>query len=128
MDHGAVSADGSRDLLLRIGPAGFARALREQRNVAMTDTTFRDAYQSPPAKHVRTKDLVAVAGHVARLTPQPWWVEAWGGATFDVALRSCRRIREPLAASRAAMPNLCLLPPAVCADHCTGSGYGRLVM
>ena len=53
----------------------------------MTETTFRDAHQSLLATRVRTKDLVAVAPHVARLTPQLLSVEAWGGATYDVALR-----------------------------------------
>src|SRR3546814_7249271 len=35
------------------------------------------------ATRVRTKDLVAVAPYVARLTPQLLSVEAWGGATYD---------------------------------------------
>ena len=62
-------------------------ALRAQQTVAVTDTTFRDAHQSLLATRVRTRDLVAVAGHVARTTPQLWSLEAWGGATYDVALR-----------------------------------------
>src|SRR5690606_1843529 len=52
-----------------------------------TETTFRDAHQSLLATRVRTRDLVAVAPHVARLEPQLLSVEAWGGATYDVALR-----------------------------------------
>ena len=53
----------------------------------MTDTTFRDAHQSLLATRIRTRDLMHVARHVARLTPQLLSVEAWGGATYDVALR-----------------------------------------
>ncbi|MGH3370618.1 MAG: pyruvate carboxylase, partial [Nocardioidaceae bacterium] len=70
--------DGTRQQLLALGPAGFARALREQDAVAVTDTTFRDAHQSLLATRVRTRDLLAVAGHVARMTPQLWSLEAWG--------------------------------------------------
>ncbi|MDN5569686.1 MAG: pyruvate carboxylase [Propionibacteriaceae bacterium] len=78
---------GARDQLLDLGPAGFARALREQTAVAVTDTTFRDAHQSLLATRVRTRDLTNVAPHLARLLPGLFSVEAWGGATYDVALR-----------------------------------------
>ena len=79
--------DGSRQRLLTLGPSGFARDLRDRAAVGVTDTTFRDAHQSLLATRVRTNDLVAAAGHVARTTPQLLSVEAWGGATYDVALR-----------------------------------------
>ena len=79
--------DGTRQLLLELGPEAFARRLREQNDVAVTDTTFRDAHQSLLATRVRSKDLLAVAGHLARSTPQLWSLECWGGATYDVALR-----------------------------------------
>ena len=85
---------------LRCGPSSSVR---------VTDTTFRDAHQSLLATRVRTRDLAAVAGHVARLTPQLWSVEAWGGATYDVALRFLAEDPwERLATLREAMPNLCL--------------------
>ncbi len=70
-----------------LGPAGFAAALRAQKAVAVTDTTFRDAHQSLLATRLRTHDMLEVARHVAALTPQLWSVECWGGATYDVALR-----------------------------------------
>jgi pyruvate carboxylase len=92
-----------------VGPGEFAQALRDQTAVAVTDTTFRDAHQSLLATRVRTRDLLAVAGPVARLTPQLWSVEAWGGATYDVALRFlAENPWDRLAALRQAMPNLCL--------------------
>ena len=101
--------DGTRQLLLQLGPEEFARRLREQTTVAITDTTFRDAHQSLLATRVRTRDLVAVAGHVARMTPQLWSVEAWGGATYDVALRFLSEDPwERLAALRQSVPNICL--------------------
>jgi pyruvate carboxylase len=58
---------------------------------------------------VRTKDLLAVAGHVARTTPQLFSLEAWGGATYDVALRFLHEDPwDRLAALREAVPNVCL--------------------
>jgi pyruvate carboxylase len=100
---------GSRQRLLELGPAAFAKALRAQTPVAITDTTFRDAHQSLLATRVRGRDLVQVAPYVARLTPQLLSVEAWGGATYDVALRFLGEDPwQRLAALRAAMPNLCI--------------------
>ena len=100
---------GSRQRLLELGPVGFAKALREQNAVAVTDTTFRDAHQSLLATRVRGRDLVQVGPHVSRLTPQLLSVEAWGGATYDVALRFLGEDPwERLVALREAMPNLCI--------------------
>jgi len=100
---------GSRQTLLELGPKEFAKRLRAQQAVAVTDTTFRDAHQSLLATRVRGRDLVQVAPYVARLTPQLLSVEAWGGATYDVALRFLGEDPwERLAALRAAMPNLCI--------------------
>jgi pyruvate carboxylase len=101
--------DGTRQLLLKVGPEEFARRLRAQASVAVTETTFRDAHQSLLATRVRTRDLLAVAGHVARTTPELWSVEAWGGATYDVALRFLAEDPwERLAALRQTVPNICL--------------------
>jgi pyruvate carboxylase len=101
--------DGSRQRLRASGPEKFAADLRAQTALAVTDTTFRDAHQSLLATRVRTKDLLAVAGHVARSTPQLLSIEAWGGATYDVALRFLHE--DPwkrLALLREAVPNICL--------------------
>ncbi|GAA4487325.1 pyruvate carboxylase [Microbacterium panaciterrae] len=87
IDLDAAPAPGSRQRLLELGPAGFAAELRAQTRLAVTDTTFRDAHQSLLATRVRTRDLVAAAPYLARLTPELLSVEAWGGATYDVALR-----------------------------------------
>ncbi|MFC4784196.1 pyruvate carboxylase [Nocardioides sp. MAHUQ-72] len=109
VDLDVPAPDGSRQLLLELGPEGFARHLREQERVAVTDTTFRDAHQSLLATRVRTRDLLAVAGHVARTTPELWSLEAWGGATYDVALRFLAEDPwERLARLRQAVPNICL--------------------
>ncbi|MDH6289056.1 pyruvate carboxylase [Rhodococcus sp. NM-2] len=109
IDLSTPPPDGSRQKLLALGPEGFAKALREQKALAVTETTFRDAHQSLLATRVRTSGLLDVAGHVARLTPELLSIEAWGGATYDVALRFLHE--DPwyrLAALREAVPNICL--------------------
>ena len=109
VDLDAAAPDGSRQRLLELGPQGFARALREQTALAVTDTTFRDAHQSLLATRVRSRDLTAVMPHVARLTPQLLSVEAWGGATYDVALRFLGEDPwQRLAAMREALPNVAI--------------------
>ena len=109
IDLSIPAPPGSRQRLLELGPHGFAAALRAQKALAVTDTTFRDAHQSLLATRVRTSGLLGVAGHVARLTPQLLSIEAWGGATYDVALRFLHEDPwERLAALREAVPNICL--------------------
>ncbi|HET6634256.1 MAG TPA: pyruvate carboxylase, partial [Streptomyces sp.] len=107
-DLNAPAPDGSRQLLRELGPERFAQRLREQKAVAVTDTTFRDAHKSLLATRVRTRDLLAVAPHMARLAPQLLSFECWGGATYDVALRFLAEDPwERLAALREAAPNIC---------------------
>jgi len=52
---------GWRDVLLKEGPKGFAKAVREHNGLLITDTTMRDAHQSLLATRVRTRDLAAIA-------------------------------------------------------------------
>jgi len=100
---------GSKQLLERLGPEGFAASLREQSALAVTDTTLRDAHQSILATRVRSIDLTRGAKAIAHASPQLLSLECWGGATFDVALRFLHE--DPwkrLEALRVAAPNLCL--------------------
>ncbi|AGW41699.1 pyruvate carboxylase [Leifsonia xyli subsp. cynodontis DSM 46306] len=107
LDLSVPAPAGSRQRLREMGPRGFAEALRAQTALAVTETTFRDAQQSLLATRVRTKDLLAVAPYVARMTPELLSVEAWGGATYDVALRFLGEDPwERLAALREALPNV----------------------
>ncbi len=109
LDISAPAPAGSRQRLLELGPVGFASALRAQTALAVTETTFRDAHQSLLATRVRTKDLAAVAPYVARMTPELLSVEAWGGATYDVALRFLGEDPwERLATLREALPNVAI--------------------
>ena len=83
--------------------------MREQQRILVTDSTFRDAHQSLLATRVRGRDLVAAAPYVARMTPELLSIEAWGGATYDVALRFLGEDPwDRLAQIRAALPNICI--------------------
>ncbi|MFA7233297.1 MAG: pyruvate carboxylase [Terrimicrobiaceae bacterium] len=107
-DHRTPPADGTRQLLLKLGAAKFAEWTRSQKRLLFTDTTFRDAHQSLLATRVRTYDMLAVADAVARRTPGLFSLEMWGGATFDASMRFLRedpwdRLRE----LRRRVPNIC---------------------
>ena len=109
LDLNATPASGTKQLLDERGPDAFAAWMREQSRVLVTDTTFRDAHQSLLATRVRSKDLVAAAPYVARMTPQLLSIEAWGGATYDVALRFLGEDPwERLAALRQELPNVAI--------------------
>jgi pyruvate carboxylase len=109
IDLDSVPPSGSKQRLVELGPTGFAQWLRDSPAVGVTDTTFRDAHQSLLATRVRSSGLLAVAPHIARMTPQLLSIECWGGATYDVALRFLKEDPwERLAALREAVPNICL--------------------
>lgn len=78
---------GTRQKLDELGPHGFARWVREQKPVLMTDTTMRDAHQSLLATRMRSFDISRIAPAYARALPNLFSLECWGGATFDVAMR-----------------------------------------
>ena len=79
--------DGTKQLLDRLGPAGFASWMLEQTRPLVTDTTMRDAHQSLLATRVRSFDIVNAAESYATGLPGLFSLECWGGATFDVAMR-----------------------------------------
>jgi pyruvate carboxylase len=106
-DLAAAPAPGSRDRLLALGPEKFAQWMRQEKRLLLTDTTMRDAHQSLFATRMRTADMLAVAPHYARLLPDLFSMECWGGATFDVAMRFLKE--DPwarLAKLRQAVPNV----------------------
>ena len=99
--------EGWRELLLRAGPAEFARAVRAHEGLLVTDTTWRDAHQSLLATRVRTIDLLRVAPATAHALAPCFSLEMWGGATFDVALRFLRECPwDRLERLREAVPNI----------------------
>jgi pyruvate carboxylase len=98
---------GTRDLLRQLGPAKFAEWMSASGRVLLTDTTMRDAHQSLLATRMRTIDMLRIAPYYARMLPQLFSLECWGGATFDVALRFLKEDPwERLARLRAEVPNI----------------------
>ncbi|MBI4986943.1 MAG: pyruvate carboxylase, partial [Rhodocyclales bacterium] len=98
---------GTRDRLLALGPAGFAKWLRANPQVMLTDTSMRDAHQSLFATRMRTRDMIDIAPYYARLLPNLLSLECWGGATFDVAMRFLKEDPwQRLADLRARVPNI----------------------
>ncbi|GAA6108862.1 pyruvate carboxylase a [Tachysurus ichikawai] len=98
---------GFRDVLLKEGPEGFAKAVRSHKGLLLMDTTFRDAHQSLLATRVRTHDLKKIAPFVAHNFNSLFSLENWGGATFDVAMRFlCECPWKRLQELRSLIPNV----------------------
>jgi pyruvate carboxylase len=111
-DRQAPMPKGTRDLLLELGPRKFAEWTLKQKRLLITDTTFRDAHQSLMATRVRTYDMLACAGPLARrlgsLEGGLFSLEMWGGATFDTSMRFlCEDPWERLRQLRSLIPNIC---------------------
>jgi pyruvate carboxylase len=102
-------APGTKQRLDAEGPEAFARWMRAETRVLVTDTTMRDAHQSLLATRMRSHDLVAAAPAYAAGLPGLLSLECWGGATFDVAMRFLAEDPwERLADIRERVPNLLL--------------------
>lgn len=101
--------DGTRQRLDADGPEAFARWMREQQQVLITDTTMRDGHQSLLATRMRSADIVNIASAYSKALPELLSLECWGGATFDVAMRFLTEDPwERLAKIRERAPNLLL--------------------
>ncbi|MCM3089444.1 MULTISPECIES: pyruvate carboxylase [unclassified Cytobacillus] len=99
--------DGTKQILDNQGPEGLVKWIKEQKEVLITDTTFRDAHQSLLATRVRTNDLKHIAEPTAKLLPDMFSFEMWGGATFDVAYRFLKEDPwDRLLTLREKMPNV----------------------
>lgn len=100
---------GTRQRLDALGAEGFSRWMREQPQVLVTDTTFRDAHQSLHATRMRSRDMWAIAPYYAQQLSGLFSLECWGGATFDVAMRFLKEDPwERLEALRERVPNILL--------------------
>ncbi|XP_021370630.1 pyruvate carboxylase, mitochondrial-like isoform X2 [Mizuhopecten yessoensis] len=98
---------GWRDVILKEGPEGFAKKVRQHEGLLLMDTTFRDAHQSLLATRVRTHDLKRIAPYVSHRFNNLYSCENWGGATFDVAMRFLHECPwERLATLRKLIPNV----------------------
>ncbi|MGA4513969.1 pyruvate carboxylase [Staphylococcus caledonicus] len=101
------SLSGTKQLLDNQGPQAVAKWVREQQDVLVTDTTFRDAHQSLLATRVRTKDMMNIASKTAEVFKDSFSLEMWGGATFDVAYNFLKENPwERLEKLRKAIPNV----------------------
>ncbi|MER2237039.1 MAG: pyruvate carboxylase [Psychrobacillus sp.] len=78
---------GTKDILDQRGVDGLIQWVKEQKDVLLTDTTFRDAHQSLLATRVRSFDMFNIAKESAHGMHNLFSYEMWGGATFDVAYR-----------------------------------------
>jgi len=97
---------GSRDEFLKLGAEGFTQKVLKDDRLYVMDTSMRDAHQSLMATRMRTMDLVKAAPLTNQVMRNAFSVEAWGGATFDVAYRFLKEspwVR--LEQLRKAMPN-----------------------
>ena len=100
---------GTRDKLKELGPDKFAQWVKNEKRLFITDTTFRDAHQSLHATRFRTVDLLNISSAYARLAPDLFSLEMWGGATFDSAMRFLKEDPwQRLADIRAKVPNILL--------------------
>lgn len=104
---GSGLPSGAKQILDARGPEGLAKWVQEQKEVLLTDTTFRDAHQSLFATRLRTADMMRVIRDTAGKLPELFSFECWGGATFDVAYRFLdespwKRLQD----FRAAAPNI----------------------
>jgi len=99
--------DGTKQILDKNGPEGLIKWIKEQNEVLLTDTTFRDAHQSLLATRIRTHDIKQIAEPTAKLLPEMFSFEMWGGATFDVAYRFLKEDPwQRLLTLREKMPNV----------------------
>ncbi|MES3021551.1 MAG: pyruvate carboxylase [Pseudomonadota bacterium] len=107
IDLGAAPQPGSRERLIELGADRFSQWMRAQPQVLVTDTTMRDAHQSLFATRMRTADMLAIAPYYARMVPELFSLECWGGATFDVAMRFLKEDPwERLSLLRERVPNI----------------------
>lgn len=107
VDASTPPPPGTRQRLQQLGPEKFCEWVLKQKPLLVTDTTFRDAHQSLLATRMRTYDMREVADAYARLAPQMFSIEMWGGATFDTAMRFLNECPwERLAALRERIPNI----------------------
>ncbi len=98
---------GTKQILDSRGADGLVKWIKEQEDVLLTDTTFRDAHQSLLATRIRSQDMFQIADETARLMHNYFSLEMWGGATFDVAYRFLKENPwQRLEKLREQMPNV----------------------
>lgn len=98
---------GTRDRFKELGAEKFSKWVLDQKSLLLTDTTMRDAHQSLLATRLRTYDMLQVADAYAKLAPQFFSLEMWGGATFDTSMRFLKESPwQRLTSLRERIPNI----------------------
>ena len=98
--------EGYRQKFQKLGAQAFCQSIRNTKELLLTDTTMRDAHQSLLATRVRTYDMLRIADAYARLAPELFSMEMWGGATFDTSMRFLKESPwQRLADLRERIPN-----------------------
>ncbi len=107
IDRHAPLPQGYRDRYKQMGAPKFCQSILGSKELLLTDTTLRDAHQSLLATRVRTYDMLRIADAYARLAPQFFSLEMWGGATFDTTMRFLKESPwQRLADLRQRIPNI----------------------
>ncbi len=107
IDLASPLPQGSRDIYRQQGIKGLVHWIRSRKDLLLTDTSMRDAHQSLLATRLRTFDMLQIAPAYARLAPDLFSLEMWGGATFDTAMRFLKESPwDRLADLRTAVPNI----------------------
>ena len=107
VDSTAPLPKGARQVFLDQGAQGLSKWILDQKQLLITDTTFRDAHQSLLATRFRTFDLLQIAPYYAEKLPQLFSLEMWGGATFDTTMRFLKECPwDRLSEMREACPNI----------------------
>ena len=108
VDAASSRAEGTRNKFKELGPEKFAKWIREQKRLLMTDTTMRDAHQSLLATRMRTYDMLAHRAAYATRTRRLLFAGNVGrGNVRHVRCGSSRKIpgtASPNCATR--MPNI----------------------
>jgi len=106
-DAGRPKSKSLKKIFDEQGPEAFAKAVRRNDGLLITDTTWRDAHQSLLATRLRTIDMLNVAPATRVALANAYSLECWGGATFDVAMRFLKECPwDRLAYLREAVPDI----------------------
>lgn len=81
--EGQLSKRSLKSIFDEDGPEAFARAVRSNKGLLVTDTTWRDAHQSLLATRLRTKDILNIAEATKIGLSNAYSIENWGGATVS---------------------------------------------
>jgi len=87
IEYSVNGLSGTKQILDAEGAEGLVCWVKQQQDVLLMDTTFRDAHQSLLATRVRSRDMHEIAHETAMAMNDFFSLEMWGGATFDVAYR-----------------------------------------